>query len=281
MIVCASAPGDHRAGRGNARRYDGERASWLRDAQVARAGRAEQIEPEQHIDARAGHADAAFRWRRGAAHIGDHGAGLLAQAANAAFLAYAPPPAAGAGALCLADTGVNVNPDTQQELVSASAVDGGSGNDVDPDGHGTTMAMIAVASGHGMIGACPQIEIVSVRATDTPTPGQEPTFQFDDYWKGITRCATLANTYKIHAIDLALSSTIPPSPDQAQDFANAVAQAHGQNVAVLAAAGNQPGPVEEPAAESGVFAVGASTAQPDALSSGAIGSPCSFSATQV
>ena len=155
---------------GNARRYDGERASWLRDAQVARAGRAEQIEPEQHIDARAGHADAAFRWRRGAAHIGDHGAGLLAQAANAAFLAYAPPPAAGAGALCLADTGVNVNPDTQQELVSASAVDGGSGNDVDPDGHGTTMAMIAGASGHGMIGACPQIKIVSVRATDTPTP---------------------------------------------------------------------------------------------------------------
>ena len=99
-----------------------------------------------------------------------------AQAANAAFLAYAPPPAAGAGALCLVDTGVNVNPDTQPELVSSSAIDGGSGNDVDPDGHGTTMAMIAGAAGHAMIGAWPQIKIVSVRATDTPSPGQEPTF---------------------------------------------------------------------------------------------------------
>jgi hypothetical protein len=203
-----------------------------------------------------------------------------AQAANAAFLAYAPVPAGGAGALCLVDTGVNVNPDTQPELVSASAIDGGSGNDVDPNGHGTTMAMIAGGAGAGMIGAWPQIKIVSVRATDTPTPGQEPTFQFDGYWKGITRCATLANTYKIHAIDLALSSTIPPSPDQAQAFANAVAQAHGQNVAVLAAAGNQPGGVEEPAAQPGVFAVGASTAQSDSLSTGAVGSPCSFSATQ-
>ena len=203
-----------------------------------------------------------------------------AQAANAAFLAYAPPPASGAGALCLVDTGVNVNPDTQQELVSASAVDGGSGNDVDPNGHGTTMAMIAGAAGHGMIGAWPQLKIVSVRATDTPTPGQEPTFEFDDYWKGITRCATLANTYKIHSIDLALSSTIPPSPDQAQEFANAVAQAHGQNVAVLAAAGNRPGAVEEPAAEPGVFAVGASSAQSDSLSAGTVGSPCNFSATQ-
>ena len=52
---------------------------------------------------------------------------------------------------------------------------------------------------------------------------------------------------------LALSSTIPPSPDQAQGFADKLAQAHGQNVAVLAAAGNQPGAVEEPAAEPGVF----------------------------
>jgi hypothetical protein len=203
-----------------------------------------------------------------------------AQAADAAFLAYAPPPAGGAGALCLVDTGVNVNPDTQPGLVSSSAVDGGSGNDVDPDGHGTTMAMIAGAAGHAMIGAWPQIKIVSVRATNTPSPGQEPTFAFDDYVYGMNECSTLASVYHIHAIDLALSSTIPPSPDQAQDFADKLAQAHGQNVAVLAAAGNEPGAVEEPAAEPGVFAVGASIAQSDALSPGAIGSPCNFSATQ-
>ena len=104
-----------------------------------------------------------------------------AQAADAAFLAYAPAPAGGAGALCLVDTGVNSNPDTQPGLISATAVDGGTGNDVDPDGHGTTMAMIAGGAGHGMIGAWPRLKIVSVRATDVPQPGQEPTFQFDDY----------------------------------------------------------------------------------------------------
>jgi hypothetical protein len=203
-----------------------------------------------------------------------------AQAANAAFLAYAPAPAGGAGALCLVDTGVNANPDTQPGLVSESAIDGGSGDDVDPNRHGTTMAMIAGAAGQGMVGAWPQIKIVSVRATDAPSPGQEPTIEFDDYTRSMDRCSTLASSYHVHAIDLALSSTIAPTPDQAQSFANEVGVAHGQNVAVLAAAGNQPGAVEEPAAEPGVLAVGASTAQADTLSAGVLGSPCNFSATQ-
>jgi hypothetical protein len=131
-----------------------------------------------------------------------------------------------------------------------------------------------------MIGAWPQIKIVSVRATTTPTPGQEPTFEFDDYTYGMNQCSTLARSYHIDAIDLALSSTIPPSPDQAQNFADKVAQAHGQNVAVLSAAGNQPGAVEQPAAQPGVLAVGASTAQADTLSPATLGSPCNFSPTQ-
>jgi hypothetical protein len=42
---------------------------------------------------------------------------------------------------------VDVNPDTQAELISATVVDGRTGNDVDPDEHGTTMAMIAGAAG--------------------------------------------------------------------------------------------------------------------------------------
>jgi hypothetical protein len=203
-----------------------------------------------------------------------------AQAADAAFLAYAPAPAGGAGALCLVDTGVSANADTQPGLVSATAIDGGTGDDVDPNGHGTTMAMIAGAAGQAMIGAWPQIKIVSVRATDTPTPGQEPTFEFNDYAYGMSQCSTLAGSDHIRAIDLALSSAIPPTPDQAQAFANQVGVARGQNVAVVAAAGNQPGAVEEPAAEPGVLAVGASTAQSDTLSAGIPGSPCAFSATQ-
>ena len=214
------------------------------------------------------------------AHAATPAVTAQAQAANAAFLAYAPAPSGGAGALCLVDTGVHTNPDTTPGLISATAVDGGSGDDADPDGHGTSMAMIAGAAGQGMIGAWPQIKIVSVRATNVPSPGQEPTFQFNDYTYGMVRCLTLATQDHIRAIDLALSSTIPPSPDQAQNFANEIGVANGQNVAVLAAAGNSPGAIEEPAVEPGVFAVGASTAQGDQLSLTSPGSPCNFTATQ-
>ena len=164
-----------------------------------------------------------------------------AQAANAAFLAYAPAPADGAGALCLVDTGVSANPDTSPGLVSATALEeGGSGEDVDPQGHGTTMAMIAGAAGNGMIGAWPQLKIVSVRATTKPQPGQEPTFEFDDYAEGIQHCLQEQGSFHIDAIDLALSSTIPPSPDQTHTLQSAVAQAHAKNTAIVAAAGKQP-----------------------------------------
>ena len=72
-----------------------------------------------------------------------------AQQADAAFLAYAPPPADGPGALCLVDTGVNTNPDTAPGLIGSYAIDNGITSDVDPDGHGTLMAMIAGAAGTG------------------------------------------------------------------------------------------------------------------------------------
>jgi Subtilase family len=202
-----------------------------------------------------------------------------AQAANAAFLAYAPAPARGPGALCLVDTGMHANPDTSPGLVSATALEGGTGEDVDPQGHGTTMAMIAGAAGNGMVGAWPQLKIVSVRVTGQPSPGQEPTFEFNDYAEGIQHCLE-QGSFHIDAIELALSSTIPPSPDQAQSLQNAVAEADANNVAIVAAAGNMPGAVEEPAAEPGIFAVGAFTAQADQTSGGAVGSICSFSATQ-
>jgi hypothetical protein len=178
------------------------------------------------------------------------------------------------------DTGVHANPDTQPGLLSATAIDGGSGDEIAPDGHGTTMAMIAGAAGKGMIGAWPQLKIVSVRATDVPTPGQEPTFQFPYYTRGIAQCLTQSAGFHVHAIDLALASTIPGSPDQTQDFASHVGAANGQNIAVVAAAGNQPGPAQEPAAEPGVLAVGAGTAQPNTVSMTDPGAPCGFSANK-
>ena len=113
---------------------------------------------------------------------------MQAAAANAAFLAYAPPPVGGAKALCLVDTGVNATPDTTPGLLSAIALDGGSPNDVDPLWHGTIDAAVAGGAGHGVLGAWPLLKIVSVRATSVPSPGQHPTFQFDDYINGINKC---------------------------------------------------------------------------------------------
>jgi hypothetical protein len=203
-----------------------------------------------------------------------------AQAANAAFLAYAPPPAGGPGALCLVDTGVSGNADTIPGLVSATALEGGgTGADVDPQGHGTTMAMIAGAAGVGMVGAWPQLKLVSVRATSAPAPGQEPTFEFNDYWEGIQQCLE-QDGHHIDAIDLSLSSTVPPSPDEAEKLHTAVAEASASNIAIVGAAGNTPGAVQEPAAQPGILAVGAFTAQPDQTSATAIGATCSFSANE-
>jgi len=179
-----------------------------------------------------------------------------AKTADSVFLDYAPLPTGGAGALCLVDTGVNSNPDTMPGLVSATALDGGVGSDVDPLGHGTVDAAVAGGAGHGVLGAWPALKIVSVRATSVPSPGQEPKFGFNSYVDGIQQCLQPAAGAHVYAIDLPLQSVIQPSPDQTAAFSNAVTTAQGLGISILAAAGNKPGAIELPASEPGVFAVG-------------------------
>ena len=183
---------------------------------------------------------------------------VQAAAANAAFLAYAPPPAGGAKALCLVDTGVNVTPDTAPGLVLATTLDGTSPNDVDPLWHGTIDAAVAGGAGHGVLGAWPQLKIVSVRGTAAPAVGQPPTFVYDDLIRSMTQCATVhAPGATIVAIALPLSSVIPPDSDQARGFVSSVGQARVREISILAAAGNDPGPIQQPAGQAGFVAVGA------------------------
>src|ERR1019366_1054817 len=80
-----------------------------------------------------------------------------AVADDGAFLPYAPAPAH-PGGLCLVDTGVNVNPDTEGVVGARTAIDGGSGEDVSPTLHGTVLAMMAAApaNGWGMVGTAPR-----------------------------------------------------------------------------------------------------------------------------
>jgi hypothetical protein len=180
-----------------------------------------------------------------------------AAAANAAFLAYAPPPEGGPRALCLVDTGVDATPDTTPGLVSATALDGGTGSDVDTLKHGTIDAAVAGGAGHGVLGAWPQLKIVSVRATDNPAPGQLPTYQWDDYTAGIAQCSKPVAGVAVAAIVIPLSSTIPPTPDQVDEFNAATNSASAQQIALLAAAGNEPGVIQLPGNQPGFLPVGA------------------------
>jgi hypothetical protein len=192
-----------------------------------------------------------------------------AQAANAAFLAYAPAPA-NAGAMCLVDTGVNATPDTSPTLAYATALDGGSPNDNDPEGHGTLLAILAGGQGHGLRGIWPLVRIVSVKATSPAAPGQAPTYQYENYVQGLRACLQLSK-YNIKTVNLSLSSTIPPTPNQSAEFAQAVNELTARGIAIVAAAGNAPGKVQYPGAEPGVLSVGAGTIA---------GGICSFSASE-
>jgi hypothetical protein len=191
-----------------------------------------------------------------------------AVADDGTFLPTVPRPAQTAG-LCLVDTGVNVNPDTESVVVDRTAIDGGTGNDVSPTSHGTLLAMIAGApeNGWGMVGTAPQsIQIVSVRILE---PGQT-TFPFSYYAAGITICLQLRQQFNIRVINLSLGNSDSPSNRDYETIANAVQSANNYGVAVVAAAGNDDGgSVEYPAAYPAVLSVAASDTQGGAL--------CSFS----
>ena len=183
-----------------------------------------------------------------------------AVADSGAFLPYAPAPAQLAG-LCLVDTGVNLNPDTEGVVVERTALDGGSGADVSPTLHGTVMAMMAgaPANGWGMVGTAPKaIQIVSVRILE---PGQT-TFPFSAYATGIAACLHAQPHYDIRVINLSLGTSETPSGRDYEMLGNAVQEASDYGVALVAAAGNDDGgPVEYPAAYPGVLSVGATDTQ--------------------
>jgi len=191
-----------------------------------------------------------------------------ALADNGAFLPDAPAPAQLAG-MCLVDTGVNLNPDTEGVVMERTAIDGGSGGDASSGSHGTVLAMMAgaPANGWGMVGTAPRaIQIISVRILE---PGQT-TFPFNAYVSGITECLELRHKYNIRVINLSLGTSETPSTGSYEMLGNAVQAATDYGVAVVAAAGNDDGgPIEYPAAFPGVVSVSAIDTQGGEL--------CSFS----
>jgi hypothetical protein len=210
-------------------------------------------------------------------------AGTVQQAAaNALFLQYAPPPAS-AGVVCLVDSGVNANPDTTPTLAGSYALspNTNTGDELaaldpplpggHPDGHGTYMAMIAAApaNGWGMVGLAPtSVKVYNLKAL---AAGQT-TFAFSEYAVAISRCQALSSSMPITVVNLSLGSSSQPTGGELEELENYVGAANAHGLSIVAAAGNEGGPVQAPADVPGVLGVGASDANP--ANTGAL---CSFS----
>src|SRR3954454_7292678 len=122
-----------------------------------------------------------------------------AVAAHAEWLPYAPPPPNGAAAVCLVDTGVDLNPDTASNVIARIALDGGDPSDLSDSKHGTQMAMVmgAPINDWGMVGAWPGVRIVSLRANQ---PGAD-SFSFLGYRNGLAKCLERAQSDGIRVIE--------------------------------------------------------------------------------
>jgi hypothetical protein len=177
--------------------------------------------------------------------------------AHGEFLTQAPPPPA-QGVLCVVDSGVDVNPDTEPILAGRESVFGGTVDDVTGYHHGTYVAMVAgaAANGWGMVGAWPRLKVLSIRAL---AEGSDH-LSGDAYREGIARCvsAKVGAGVDVRAIELAIGG--PPSGRTASELAeiqDSIARATQNGIVVISAAGNDGGPVNAPASLGDVLAVGA------------------------
>ncbi|RKQ90817.1 subtilase family protein [Solirubrobacter pauli] len=184
---------------------------------------------------------------------------MTAQAvfARGEFLTQAPAPPS-QGVLCLVDSGVDVNPDTESIVLSRESVLGGTADDVTAYNHGTYVAMVAGASanGWGMVGAWPGLSVLSVRALPEGTDN----LSGDAYRDGILSCrqAKRSRGLDVKVIELALGGPMEGrTPAELADLNEAIARARADEISVVSAAGNDGGPVNVPAALPGVLAVAA------------------------
>src|SRR3954452_14203071 len=124
-----------------------------------------------------------------------------ALAAHAEWLPYAPPQPNGSAAVCLVDTGVDLNPDTTPAVIDRIALDGGDPSDLSPSKHGTQMAMVmgAPINGWGMVGFWPAVRVVSVR----PSLTNDSTISASGYRNAIEACLNRATALDIAVVALA------------------------------------------------------------------------------
>jgi Subtilase family len=219
-----------------------------------------------------------------AAEVGTPTPTVQASATNAAWLAYAPPPAS-PGVVCMIDSGVDPNPDTQTAVIGSRALyprtDTGDeiarlsppvqpGNH--PDGHGTLMAMLmaAPANNWGMTGIAPTaVRVYNMKALQAGSVN----FSDEKEAEGIEACAKLKKSTlpDLSVINLSLAGESSPAPATVSEVDNKIIAVRNQGINVVAAAGNSAGELEFPASYPAVLAIGAA----DAAKEGML---CAFSA---
>lgn len=217
-----------------------------------------------------------------AAEVGASTPTVQAVAVNAAWLAYAPPPAT-PGVICLVDSGVDMNPDTEPIVIGSHELypETGPGDEIarlsplvdgHPDGHGTLIAMLMAAprNSWGMVGIAPQDRVYNMKALANGS------IDFHDEVEAlaIETCARLqASQYpRMLTINLSLGGEAAPEAAVASEVEDAIAAAKGQGISVFAAAGNTGGALSFPASDPGAISIGAADAGASA------GTLCTFSA---
>jgi hypothetical protein len=182
-----------------------------------------------------------------------------AVADHGVFLDYAPAPVQPVG-VCLVDTGVNLNPDTSGIVSYREALDGGTPNDLDPELHGTLMAMLMAAPQNewGTVGVAPNaVRVIAIRVTSESEPSN-----LSFYQQGVVRCQSLAGhlpNLNIKVINLSLTANGTPGPTALASVEDVVDAARRDGLDVVAAAGNEGAPqAAYPAAFPPVLAVGGS-----------------------
>ena len=182
-------------------------------------------------------------------------------AANAEFLAHVPPPAGGAGTVCVIDTGVTPLPDTASQIVERIAIDGGTPDDIDHvpgdprSGHGSFVAgtIASQIDGRGSAGIWPAAKIISVRAFSRRDAGATTT----DYNAAIIECVRPGR--RVRVINLSLGG-LTATPYELSKLEDRISEAHdAYKISVVASAGNDANTaaVAYPARFPAVFAVGA------------------------
>lgn len=165
-------------------------------------------------------------------------------------------------ALCIVDTGSDPLPDTSA-VTARLSLDGTEGTDADPAAHhGTQMTMVAAGApnGWGIVGAAGDtINVVTVRAR---RPGLAFTVAADVI-SGIDMCRSKAPIYNIRVISVSIVMGSTLDNDLNIALNDRLLRARQSGISIVAAAGNQDGPVQYPAAHPTVLAVGAADTSGD------------------